>query len=33
MIRGELKIASTDPPADSVQVLNPYRTGLDLAVF
>ena len=33
MIRGELNISSINPPAESAQVLNPYRTGLDLAVF
>ena len=32
MIRGELNISSIDPTFDSVQVLNPYRFGLDLAV-
>ena len=32
MIRGELNISSIDPPVDSVQVLNPYRFGLNLAV-
>ena len=32
MIRGELNISSINPPAESAQVLNPYRIGLDLAV-
>ena len=31
-IRGELNISSIDPSIDSVQVLTPYRLGLDLAV-
>ena len=33
VIRGELNISSIDHPIDSDQVLNPYRFGLDLAVF